>query len=750
MRNKISTLYKFNDYLVEAGKGCLWRDKELVALTPKAFETLLVLLRHRGEVVEKDVLLNEIWSDTFVEEATLAQNISTLRRTLGTTADGRQFIETVPRRGYRFVADVKEIVGDEEVFILERRVRTQISAEHETIADEITLRPDAVKTSFSIWQKIKQIRLLAAALIACIVLTGLFFAGRKISQPEKFSVDKFRQFIASKLTSDGKVYKIAVSPDGKYLAYVEKRGELQSLSVRQIDESTAIEIIPPKKQRFLGLTFAPDGKQIYYATYEKENLSTPLLIGNLYRISMLGGVPQLIVSDIDSPIAIAPDNRRFAFVRHHNDDSKIMIAAFDDVKASAQPLAARKISERFSSEGLAWSPDGKTIVCGVYVADSAEKQMDAAFVNAETGEQQLLTRENWSYVGQTSWLADGSAAVFPAFNRKDGQTDDIWLVSYPNGEARQVTNGISGAFGLGLTADSNTLITVKSERLTTFETASATNFSADKNISQNLSEYNPNLPGISWTNNDLILYGSTLNGNQDIWAMKTDGSGKRQLTGDASADYLPVATSDNSFVAFVSNRDGRRNLWLMKSDGSEQRQLTFEGGALSPSISPDNRWIFYSSFDQQTMRSVLNKIPLGGGKPAIVTTRMTYLPKLSPDGKTIACYSPRNADENKPNVALWLTILSAADGGLIKQFDTEMNQEALLPIVWKDNLNITYLTNEDGVSKIWEQSLEGGEPQILLDSPSGNIFRLAWSPDNLKIIYEKGVPINDIILIKSS
>lgn len=750
MRNKNSTLYEFNDYLVEAGKGCLWRDKELVALTPKAFETLLVLLKHRGEVVEKDVLLNEVWADTFVEEATLAQNISTLRRALGTTSDGKQFIETVPRRGYRFVADVKEIVGDEEVFVLERRVRTQITAEHETVADEITLRPNSTQRSVSIWQKIKSVRFLAA-FVSCIILTGLFFAARHFYQPETFSASKFRQFTATKLTSDGNVYKVAVSPDGKYLAYVEKRGDLQSLFVRQIDESATVEILPPKKQRFIGLTFAPDGKQIYYATYEKENLSTPVLIGNLYRISMLGGIPQLIVSDIDSPVAVAPDRRRFAFIRHHNDESYLMIADLNDVKTSEKILSSRKIAERFSSEGLAWSPDGKTIVCGAFVADYADKQMDAIFVNAETGEQRFLTKENWSYVGQTSWLADSSAAVFPAFNRKNGgKTDDIWLVAYPSGEARQISNGISGAFGLGLTADSDTLVTVKSERLTTFETTSAPDFLTEKNISQNLSEYNPNAPGIIWTTGDLILYGSTLNGNQDIWAMKTDGSNKRQLTSDAGADFLPVATFDNRLVVFVSNRDGKRDLWTMKPDGSEQKRLTNEGSAFSPSISPDNQWIFYSVYDEQKMRPVLHKISVNGGKSSVVTTRLTHLPRLSPDGKLIACYSSQTSDEPQRFALLKLTILSATDGSLIKQFDTELNQENLLMLAWKDERHITYLTNEDGVSKIWEQSVESDAPQILLASPTGNIFRHAWSPDGRKIIYEKGSPINDIILIESS
>jgi DNA-binding winged helix-turn-helix (wHTH) protein len=79
-----------------------------VPLTPKAFETLVALLERSGHIMEKDELLNRVWPDTFVEEGTLTQNISTLRKILGEADDGSVFIETIPRRGYRFVGTVRE------------------------------------------------------------------------------------------------------------------------------------------------------------------------------------------------------------------------------------------------------------------------------------------------------------------------------------------------------------------------------------------------------------------------------------------------------------------------------------------------------------------------------------------------------------------------------------------------------------------------------------------------------------------
>jgi DNA-binding winged helix-turn-helix (wHTH) protein len=84
-----------------------------VPLTPKAFETLLVLVESAGHILEKDDLLKRVWPDTFVEEGTLARNISTLRKALGDDPEGETYIETVPRRGYCLVAAVQQVPYEE-------------------------------------------------------------------------------------------------------------------------------------------------------------------------------------------------------------------------------------------------------------------------------------------------------------------------------------------------------------------------------------------------------------------------------------------------------------------------------------------------------------------------------------------------------------------------------------------------------------------------------------------------------------
>lgn len=103
-----SRLYQFGPFCLDAGERVLLRDGRLVPLPAKALSTLLALVLSRGQLVEKEVLIEKVWPDEFVEEGNLAQHIFTLRKALGETVENAKYIETVPRRGYRFIAPVSE------------------------------------------------------------------------------------------------------------------------------------------------------------------------------------------------------------------------------------------------------------------------------------------------------------------------------------------------------------------------------------------------------------------------------------------------------------------------------------------------------------------------------------------------------------------------------------------------------------------------------------------------------------------
>src|SRR5262245_6264567 len=125
-------LYEFRPYRLDAGERLLQRDGVTISLTPKAFDLLLALVERHGRLVKKEELFKTVWPDTFVEETNLSYNISHIRKALGDGENGQKFIETAPKRGYRFVAGVEEVTEEQvEPTIQERSGSDSAASEAE-------------------------------------------------------------------------------------------------------------------------------------------------------------------------------------------------------------------------------------------------------------------------------------------------------------------------------------------------------------------------------------------------------------------------------------------------------------------------------------------------------------------------------------------------------------------------------------------------------------------------------------------
>lgn len=137
-------LYEFGPFRLDAAERLLLRGGEPVPLEPKVFDTLVQLIRNSGHLIEKGELMNEVWPDAVVEEGSLTRNISALRRTLGDGENGLRYIETVPRRGYRFVASVRELRDESFDSAKETQAGVQtVTGEKETYSRGEAGYPDA-------------------------------------------------------------------------------------------------------------------------------------------------------------------------------------------------------------------------------------------------------------------------------------------------------------------------------------------------------------------------------------------------------------------------------------------------------------------------------------------------------------------------------------------------------------------------------------------------------------------------------
>ncbi|MCD9189241.1 MAG: winged helix-turn-helix domain-containing protein [Pyrinomonadaceae bacterium] len=752
-------LYQFEDFSLNVPQKCLWRGSMLVSLTPKAFDTLLVLVKNRGAVVEKNTLLNEVWTDTFVEEATLAQNISTLRKILGASTE-KPFIETIPRRGYRFVAEVREIVDAEQVFI-ERNGRAVLTAvpqmngadnlqipsngKNDSVGKSATnsIIPGFSKPNPLFNEKNKLTALILLTFTALGVLTILY-----LRLNPRFADSKFRETRFTKLTSGEIIFRGAISPDGKYLASVNRRnGGDWSLQVRQISNETAVEVIPPTSMEFIGLTFSPDSQSIYYTIYPKERRPDGTWMGTLYKIPLFGGVPEQLLNDIDSPITISPDNREFAFLRNNpeKNESAIIIAGFDG--RPERKLAIRSMKKGFSVSGPAWSPDGKTLSCGANSGGGYGSQMELLTIDTENGETKSLVSENLQWIGKTAWFNDGSGIIYPAFfSNSQNLTDQIWIASFPDGKTRLVTNGIEGLRGMSLTSDSNSFITIRAARSTSYWIHNLK--SADdtpQRIKQNFSEISLVPQNIALMPDKKILFDSTKNGNSDIWVMNQDGSGARPLTGDPQADYSPEVSPDGKLIIFLSNRSGATNLWRMNADGTDVRKLTESASNIFPGVATDGKFAYYSQRIGDNAAPTLWKVSLEGGESVQLNGKAALNPGISPDGKLIACFYA----DAESDFGMKLTVISIENGAPVKQF----NVRALgitSKIFWsRDGQSIFFLKNQDGISTVYRQPLASDSAVKVIESKTDTIFRFGLTAAEDFIVYESGSLIQEVILVEN-
>jgi phage shock protein PspC (stress-responsive transcriptional regulator) len=221
--------------------------------------------------------------------------------------------------------------------------------------------PSRVKSSGSvIVEAAKQNKLGAGvtAVMMLVVLAAAAFGVYAFLQRNRHL--PFEHFSIQNLTSNGHVYQAALSPDGKYLLHVRQENGLQSLWLRHVPTMSDTQIEPPAATLYTGITFSPDGSYIYCVRRDEAEHT----LASLYRAAVLGGTPQLLIKDVDSPITFSPDGQRFAFMRErHSTPFWDLLIAHSDGSPDRALFSNASLSSTVYEP--AWSPDGKTIVIPV-------------------------------------------------------------------------------------------------------------------------------------------------------------------------------------------------------------------------------------------------------------------------------------------------------------------------------------------------------------------------------------------------
>jgi serine/threonine protein kinase/Tol biopolymer transport system component len=549
----------------------------------------------------------------------------------------------------------------------------------------------------------------------------------------KYDALPFGETRITRFTTSGKVLRAAISPDGKYVVYAAGDARRQSLSVRQVVTMSNVEIVPTAQVLYRGLTFSPDGNFIFYVVQESNNP-----IQALYQLPVLGGTPRKLITDIDSPVALSADGSQLAFVRRMRSTGEDVLMIADVDGGNPHPLATRAGTEFFHVTGLAWSPDGKTILCP---AGSREgrRRMFYVTVRVADGEVKQVTDVRWSTVGRAAWMPDGKAIVVSGIETGTTQTQ-IWLLRYPSGEARRITNDLNDYRDLSLTADGQTLITVQTEAQVHISLLPNGDSTQARQITTGVSRYN-GVRGMSWTPDGRLVYVSRQSGSQDIWIMNADGTNQKQLTTpEMRADVNPSVTPDGHYIVFTSSRTGFSNLYRMALDGSDQVQLTSGAGEEFLVTASDSQSVIY--VDTSSSLFTLWRVSIEGGTPVQLTKKLSTRPAMSPDGKWIACWY--RAETEEP----WrLAILPAAGGPPNQLLTLPASVETSLPVRWMaDSSALCFLDDRNGLQNIWAISLAGEELKQLTNFTGEQIFWFEWSPDGKQLAVSRGSLTNDVVM----
>lgn len=551
----------------------------------------------------------------------------------------------------------------------------------------------------------------------------------------------FQSIRLVKLTNTGKAIDAVISPDGKYVVYVNDRAGYQSLWVRQVATASNIQIVPPADVTYRGITFSQDDNYVYYIYCDNSN-NRMLAV---YQVPALGGTPKKILNDVDTAITFSPDGSHFAFVRGYPSRNETALMIANSNGADERRLSARISPDDFGWRAApAWSPDGELIACAAGIYDV---NMSVVGVRLEDGAEQQLTTQTWPWIGRVAWLPDGRSLIISARDQASG-VFQIWSISYPEGKVRRITNDLQdyGPRSISLTSDSSTIASVHSEYISEIWMAPGFQSGPVRQVTTGRSD---GYYGFCWTPDGKIVYSSKASGSQDLWIMEADGSEQLQITFDAGLNSHPAVTPDGRYLLFVSTRSGSPCIWRMNINGSNPIQLTQGISPGWPACSPDGQWVYFKAMGFS--KKSLYRISIDGGEPEPVSEKFTGYFAISPDGKSVVC----EYWDEQANSDLRLAILPLDGREPIQTFPippTAVTSGSLLNVIhWTpDGTAFAYIDNKGGFSNVWCQPLDGDPPRPLTDFHSDRIFWFAWSRDGASLAYARGIVTNDVVLISSS
>jgi Tol biopolymer transport system component len=659
------------------------------------FDVLRFLITHRDRLVTKEELLDGVWRATFVTPNALTRAVAQLRKALGDDADTPRYVETVARRGYRFIAPVVIDGG---------------------IASAAAVPPKV--------PALRRRRLsgvvMAAVAATVIVVAGLVVWTVRRAEPHAGGGPTGALTPTRVSTSGSMNVEPALSPDGSAVAFASDRSGSFEIYVVSLAHGSQEIAITSDGQNNMQPAWSPDGRWIAYAHNNGRGV---------WVVPSTGGTPRQLVESGLNPVW-SPDSNSIVFTTQTGlvGQSNIRVIGRDgsglrDLTRLGVPVGGHRSpawsnSGRFVAFVTVRGPEGAS----VWIVDASGGTPRRLLTAAGASNLQFSRDDRalfFSGIGNTL----NRLAIDPVQGAAAGQTPEV-ILSVP-GDFDGISMARNGLLAYGLTTKDTNLWTIDLGRGgEASEPARLTDDAAGLTI---MPHYSPDGHRLTY------LQGGSGGAGLAPWVMNADGTGRSALVTEGGQWGWPSWGPDGTRVLVQRDISGMRTLWWVDLATHRLTPTSLDKNMESPRLSPNGREIAYWMLDANGAANIWTQA-LDGGSPRRVTTdaEAIFYPWWSPDGQWLAVGIKRGKDTHVGVVS--------KNGGTVEQITNATGLSA--PESWSpDGEQIAFAGQRDGVWNIWAVSRRTRVSRQLthFTAPSDYVIYPSWSPDGHRIAFARDI-----------